>query len=182
MSFYVICTVLILRNYHQLNYLQSHCPSAYFDSLCDCVLKADCLSWKPEFDLGGHLEGVKSMTGEKRKIYRKQASSSRIGKIKAETQQLSFQLARPQMNTIGSRSSLLEWLIHENDTFTFRRRGHRSWIVPALDPQPSTQIRVHALLTPFMLHLCACLSTHVRLLCMFMSWGVRVIWVILITI
>lgn len=43
MSFYAICTVLIVRNYHQLSYLQSHCPSANFDSLllCDCVLKAD---------------------------------------------------------------------------------------------------------------------------------------------
>lgn len=147
-----------------------------------CVKSRLCLSWKPQFDLGGHLEDVKSMTGEKRKVYRKQASSSRIRKIKSETQQPSFQLARPQMNTIGSRSSLLEWLIHENGTFTFTRRGHSSWIVPALDPQPSTQIGGHALLTPFMLHLCACLSTHVRLLCMFMSRGVRIIWVTLITI
>lgn len=86
------------------------------------------------------------------------------------------------MNTIGFWSSLLECLVHVNDTFTFRRGGHSRWIVLASDPQPSTQIRVHALLTPFMLHLCACLSTHVRLLCMFKSRRARIIWVTLIPI
>lgn len=119
------------------------------------------LSWKPQFDLGGHPWDVKS-TIHNRNSQRKENNFPETSrqqhnpKQKYNNRPLMFLFLNLLYHKLTqSALRLLLWVVSRTRKHTsFTRRG-------------SHCRRVHALLTPFTLHMCACLSTRAQLLCMF---------------
>lgn len=133
------------------------------------------VSWKPQFDLGGHLGDVKSMIHTRnRSSQRKETDFPETSRQQQQhpTQTQPFvESARLQINRIGAGTPLLACVAQTRKHASFTRRG-------------SHRRRAHALLTPFTLHMCACLSTRAQPLCVFtdVTETVCIIWVALITV
>lgn len=162
--------------------------------VCSCTLALCCsvwtnmsvaASWKLSFDLGGHLGGVKSTIHvpdtnpwRKEKDLPKQVSSWNNPKQKHNG----------WVFNLPARTSLMKCLIYTKLDIPIHKKRSRQLDYPYIRSTAQHSDTwgcrcVHALPTPFMLHLCACLSTRVQLcVCSCMSQKVCIIWVTLITI